>query len=265
VKCTFEKRSFLWALGAILVTGVCASSSQADMWTASGTGSDGALDAQATFTISDGQIQVTITNLLSAASIRSIGQSVSDLSFTISNAPGTNTSNTAAGQLANVDKNGNVTLEPGTPGRWVGLETEKIGKNKLKVLGGFNITGDTITLEAIGGNQPNELILPADIGGKYASAKGGGFDSHNFSTDGPATFTLDLMGVTSSTTITAVTFSFGTSPDTFLTGMEVPMGGGGQGGGGNTVPVPPSAVLLGFGFLAFGCMTWRRGALALAK
>ena len=36
---------------------------------------------------------------------------------------------------------------------------------------------------------------------------------------GPATFTLALSGVTADTTITSATFSFGTGPDTFVTGV----------------------------------------------
>src|SRR5689334_2431420 len=61
----------------------------------SGSSSDGPLAASATFTTGAGFIDVTITNTLSASQIVSAGQAVSDLSFTLSSAPGTNTSNTA--------------------------------------------------------------------------------------------------------------------------------------------------------------------------
>lgn len=200
----------------------------ADTWTASGTGGDGALDAQAVFTVSNGEIQVTITNLLNPATIVSIGQSVSDLSFTLSNSPGTDnspSSDTASGQLVDVDtgSGGAVTDVSGDPDRWISSST-----------GGYAISGDTILLEAIGHGQPNELILPADDGGYYPDANAS-INVHEPDVDGPATFTLYLTGVTTSTTISSVQFSFGTSPDTYIDGTETP----------NTAPVPePSSIFL---------------------
>jgi len=68
----------------------------------SGTGSDGALSASADFTTSSGLLAVTIANNLSASTIRSAGQAVSDLGFTLSNAPGTLGTTTASGQLADI-------------------------------------------------------------------------------------------------------------------------------------------------------------------
>ena len=54
-----------------------------------GTGSDGALGASAQFITSANSLTVTLSNTLAASVIRSAGQTVSDLSFTLSNAPGT--------------------------------------------------------------------------------------------------------------------------------------------------------------------------------
>jgi hypothetical protein len=50
-----------------------------------------------------------------------------------------------------------------------------------------------------------------------------GFDNFNPYIVGPATFTLALSGVTAATTISGVTFSFGTGPDTFIPGVPVPV------------------------------------------
>jgi hypothetical protein len=60
-------------------------------------------------------------------------------------------------------------------------------------------------MEAIGGGQPSQLLL-----------------QFNPFVVGPETFTLSLSGVTAATTITGVTFSFGTGPDTFIPGVAVP-------------------------------------------
>ena len=57
-------------------------------WTATGSSTDGTLDAEAVFTITTGQIQVTLTNLLNPATIKSAGQTLSEISFTLSNTPG---------------------------------------------------------------------------------------------------------------------------------------------------------------------------------
>jgi hypothetical protein len=215
---------FAWLLGGVIMCTLAVRPAEADIWTASGSGSDGALNAQANFTISNGQIQVTITNLLAPATIISIGQSVSDLSFTISNSPGTDTSNTAAGQLVDVASGGSVTDDTGTPTRWI---DSTIG-------GGITITGDTIQLEAIGHGSPTELILPSDGGGGYPDANAS-IVGHSPNTDGPATFTLNLTGVKSTTTISNVEFSFGTGPDTTLSGTK----------SSSPVPEPSSILLLG--------------------
>ena len=176
-------------------------------FTGTGSGSDGALSASADFTTSAGLLSVTITNLLSAATIVSAGQAVSDLSFTLSNAPGTLGATTATGTFATFSGSATPTLAPGSPTRWLGAGGQ----------GDFSIVGNTITLETIGGGQPNQMILPT--GTTYpaanASITNGMFSPY---VDGPATFTLPLSGVTAATTIipTSVTFSFGTGPDTFI-------------------------------------------------
>lgn len=193
----------------------------ADVWTASETTKkDGLLDAQAEFTISDGKIVVTITNLLDPTEIKSAGQAVSGISFTISNAPGTNSSNSALGALVDVGSNGSTSPVTGDPGRWVGLETVTKGKN-TKTLGSFGISKDTITLETIGGGQPTELILPYSKDG-YSSANSS-ITNFNPEVDGPATFTLNLSGVTSSTKISDVQFFFGTGPDYKVVGSQAPL------------------------------------------
>jgi hypothetical protein len=76
-------------------------------------------------------------------------------------------------------------------------------------------------MEAIGGGQPSQMILPS--GGSFtnanASITGGQFNPFVV---GPASFTLAFSGITAATTVTAATFSFGTGPDFFIPGVLVP-------------------------------------------
>jgi hypothetical protein len=138
---------------------------------------------------------------------------VSDLSFTLSNAPGTLGTISASGQLANIGAGGTVTNVSGSPVRWLGE-----GPPPPNGTGFFGISGNTITLEAIGGGQPSELLLPSGTSFTNANASitGGQFNPFVI---GSETFALNLSGVTANTTITGATFSFGTGPDTFVTGV----------------------------------------------
>jgi len=188
-------------------------------FSASGSGSDGALSATAVFTPGAGTLQITLTNTLGAGVIRSAGQALSDISFTLSNAAGTLGTTSASGQLGNVNGSGLVTYTSGSPTRWLDG-------------GHLTVSGSTITLEAIGGGQPTQMIAPSIAnGGTYGNVNNG---FRNFSpyVIGPATFTLALSGVTAATTITGATFSFGTGPDTFVTGPPV------------TVPAPEPATTI---------------------
>jgi hypothetical protein len=202
------KGKLLGLLAGISIYGFAAQPAAAVSITfdASGTGGDGALAASAAFTTSANLLSVTISNLLSPTVIRSAGQAVSDLSFTLSNAPGTLGATTATGTFATFSGSTTPVLAPGSPTRWLGAGGQ----------GNFSIVGNTITLETIGGGQPDQMILPA--GTTYpnanASITNGMFSPY---VDGPATFTLALSGVTAATTITSATFSFGTGPDTFIT------------------------------------------------
>lgn len=87
------------------------------------------------------------------------------------------------------------------------------------------VSGNTVTLETIGGTgigQPSEMIAPfVPNGGTYPNSNGGVPNFNSYVID-PATFTLNLSGVTANTTVTSATFSFGTGPDHFVAGIAVP-------------------------------------------
>jgi hypothetical protein len=195
-------------LGLLAGIGICALAVQpaaaaSISLSTSRSGFDGPVAASAAFTTSAGLLSVTITNGLSPSTIISAGQTVSDLIFTLSNAPGDLGATTASGQLANISGTGSVTNTSGTLTRW---------------LDDISIVGNTITLEALGGGTPSQLILPtgASFPNANDSITGGQFNPFVV---GPATFTLALSAVTANTTITSATFSFGTGPDTFVTGV----------------------------------------------
>lgn len=223
--------------GALLVAMGCAlglqpASAATVSFFGTGTGNDGPLSARADFTTSAGLLTVTVTNTLAANLIRSAGQAVSDIIFTLSNAPGTLGATTATGTFATFNGTTTPTLAAGSPTRWLGAGGQGL----------FSIVGNTITMEAIGGGQPSQMILPAGITYPNANASITGGQFNPF-VDGSAAFTLALSGVTAGTTITGATFSFGTGPDTFIIGV---------------VPIPGTLPLFATGLLGLWALRRKR-------
>ncbi len=190
----------------VALTGSNAATTGTISYFANAVGNDGPITAQADFTTSAGSLQITLTDTVAANVIRSAGQALSDITFTLSNAPGALGTTSATGQLGDVSGSGLVTYVTGTP------------TDGWEPGGHFTIVGNTITLETIGGGQPAQMIAPNIANGGTYTNVNNGFQNFNSYVIGPATFTLALTGVTADTTVTAATFSFGTNPDTFLPG-----------------------------------------------
>jgi hypothetical protein len=105
------------------------------------------------------------------------------------------------------------------------------------------------------------MIAPFIAEGGIYTNLNNGFDNFNPYVIGPATFTLALSGVTANTTVTSATFSFGTGPDTFLSGTCT---------SGCTSPPPPppppprvipepgTLLLLGSTLVGFGILRRRK-------
>src|SRR3954454_5798404 len=106
-------------IAVALLAGISSAGATPITYSATGSGSDGALAASADFTPGAGVLAVTLTNQLAANVIRSQGQALSDISFTLSGSPGTlGTTSGASGQFGNIGSGGGVTgnLRKTTPG-----------------------------------------------------------------------------------------------------------------------------------------------------
>jgi hypothetical protein len=154
------------------------------------------VNATATFTTSTNQIVVALNNLI--VNPTDFSQNISDLLFTVSTGQTSGTINQAlsSGVSRTVNGNGSFT-DNGTvsPNHWA-LQT----------------SGSQLYLNDLtGGNAIRTIIGSPGSGGTYSNANGSiaGSNPHNPFLFGPVTFTLNVAGVTDSSTITAATFSFG--------------------------------------------------------
>ena len=144
---------------------------------------------------STNHVNVTLIDLL--ANPDNIGQLLSDFAFTLSSTPTTalHTTTTPTGSLIDIDTHGNVTTHYGSIASW-----------------GLTSSGPTIHLDSLAGADSQTIIGPAGPGGKYTNADHSiaGSSSDNPFLKGTVTFNFNVWGVTSDTTVTGASFSFGT-------------------------------------------------------
>lgn len=195
--------------------------------TVTGTNSQGLpVDATATFAFSNNTVTITLTNNISQATMTSVNQAITGLYFTLS-----------GGQT-----NGNITSSAGT-------ETN-IAANQVAVLGASVSTGWTtesfpagflhLCLICNGGNPlspPTHAIIGGSGSGLYPDANGSlAGNVHNPFLVGTVTFTLNVAGVNSDTTLGQVFIQFNTD----ITSPTPPP---------PPVPEPTSMALLGTGLV----------------
>lgn len=192
------------------------------------------VSASANITTANGTMTITLNNLL--VNPTTVAQNLSDFSFVLSGTTSLGSLGTNTGQEITVAANGTATTGSTVATGWI-FSSPSAGTYLLDALGA-------------GGAGPEHTILGAPgAGGIYTNANGSiaGNDPHNPFLNQSATFTLNISGVTTSTTVSNVLFSFGT-----VSGNNVP-----GGGNNSTVPEPVSLSLVGGGLLALGLLRKR--------
>ena len=221
-------------LHAVAVVGVVGFSASAGATTfnfvSSGSCSE-ACSASAAITPGAGILTIVLTD--TQANPRSAGDLLSSIEVTPSGSLGTPSLTSQNSDLITVTSNtGPYTITPGPATDW-----------------GVGTSGGQIVLETAGPfaqpMQPiNMIIGPTDASGNYSNASSSITDGH-FSPyiNGTGTFVIADSAITTDTLISAVTFNFGTGPDTFLPGVPS-----------HPVSEPASLLLLGSGLIGLGML-----------
>jgi hypothetical protein len=210
-------------LGVLFVLGLFAVSVQSAQAITIGTPSGYTLsglpvNATASFTLNEGSISLTLTNLQQNPT--SIAQLISGITFNVSGASGSGGLTTVnSGLVSTISAGGSYTAGVSDPlTRWTASQLETL-----------------ITLTTLSGGTPNRLIIgPAGYSNANPSITG----VHNPSVLESATFNITIPGVTSTSTLSNVTFLFGSGP--------------------TAVPVPIPGALLLFGPGVAGLIALRR-------
>ena len=203
-------------VSVLALTFTSARANMIDFTTPSGSsGTDGPLSAEAIVTVTaSGQVTVTLKDLLENP--KSAGQLVSGVLFDITGATGAGTV-AGTGKLITLGSGGSYTV-PGSASSLTHWAS--------------SLSGSTIDLTALGGSQPQQMIIGPDDAdsltgvGKYSAANSS-IDNFNPSVLGSASFTLTIPGVTSGSMISNVRIQFGTGPETTL-GAPTPVPDGGS-------------------------------------
>jgi len=194
------------------------------------------VDASAVLTTGPGSLTIALSNLLTAGQMHDAGQLLSDLSFTLgSTSTGSVTSST--GTFISVASDGSVASA--TSG----------ASPPDTVAWGLSNSGNTYLLNGLAGKPsltPANLIIGGTAGSSTAygnaNASIAGNAPHNPFVQGTADFVLSIPGVTASTNISDVIFSFSTTSGVNVTGVPSTTG----------VPEPASLGLLALGLAGLG-------------
>ncbi|WP_397570800.1 PEP-CTERM sorting domain-containing protein [Schlesneria sp. T3-172] len=212
---------------------------------AGSTTKDGSVDAEAFFTLSNGSLQLTLTNLF--ANPKADAQTLSAISFKVSGATGSGAlTTTGSGLITNISSGGAYTAGVTDPlNRW-----------------DATLSGSTVDLTTLTGGKPNRLIIGADSKGNFDPALGGKYSNANPSIVqhtpmvlGSATFDILIKGITEGSKISDVIFQFGTAAGSNQVAGEAVI---------HHAPEPSTFALLGLGGAGFAIRTYRRRRAAAA-
>ena len=155
------------------------------------------VNAKVTFTTGAGTVAITLAN--NQTGMKDAGQTLSDLLFTISTGQNSGTVSSSSGLERNVNSDKTFTDGSTVAAGWV-LTTSGASLH-LDVLAGTGHAG------------PAHTILGPATGSTYPNANGSiaGNGPHNPFLDETVTFNINVTGVTAGSTISAATFSFGTT------------------------------------------------------
>jgi hypothetical protein len=205
------------------------------------------VDAKATFDVSAGSMIVTLTNL--QPNIKSVGQDISSLWFTVNNGQSIldlsgattdilGTGNPGSGNLITIGANGKVTSTSALTGYQLGPK----GTSSQNHWSAGQGSSQFYLNDLNGGGSPDQTIIgPGNYSTVNSSIYGNG--SHNPFIQNQATFKIAAAGLLATSTISDIKVGFGTTPGCNTVRM---------------VPEPGSLALLAIGALAFAGVLRRK-------
>jgi len=203
----------------------------------------GSVDASGTFTTGAGTLTIDLSNLLTAAQMKNVGEDLSDVFFTLDTTSSSGSVSSSTGTFISVGSGGTVSS----------AVSDLAGPDLI----GWGLTnaGSTYHLDGLGGLEtPQNTIIGGTPGSftKYSSANSSiaGNGPHNPFVQGTGHFVLSIAGVTAATNVSNVVFSFGTT-----TGDNVPAA---------AVPEPGLNALLLFAGITASVFGYRRRSRSAA-